>query len=66
MRGRDAMSTRSGTQLRMLAEMASKASGVSWKEVQNMPLKEFMQFVTEFSKSEHLDEFGEYDFLGKE
>ena len=64
--GRDAMNTRSGAQMRMLAEMASKSAGVSWKEVQNMPIKLFLNFITEFAKSEGLDEFGEYDFLGNE
>ena len=64
--GRDALNSRSGAQIRMLAEMAAKSSGVSWKQVQNMRLKEFMSFLGEFAKSEGMDEFEQYDFLGKE
>ena len=64
--GRDILNTKSGAQLRVIAEMAAKSSGVSWKEVQNMSAKEFIEFTSTYARTEGLDEFGGYDFLEKE
>lgn len=52
--------------MRLQAKTAADAAGLSWKQVLNMRYGEFLNFISEFSKSEGMDEFGEFDFLGKE
>ena len=64
-RALDMLQTKSGSRLRIIAEMAGKSAELSWKEVQNMPIKDFMRFLNEYSKSQGLDEFEGYDFLGQ-
>ena len=66
LRGADVLTSKSGTQIRALADLAAKSAGLSWKQVQNMTVKELLNFTGDYAKFEGLDEFSEYDFLGKE
>jgi len=64
--GRDVMTSKSGAQIRALADLAAKSAGISWKEVQLMTVKELLEFTGEYAKFEGLNQFEEYDFLAKE